>query len=190
MIMDRPMLATAGDITQLPSDQWAYEGLWHGYRAMVHIGRTGTRLYSISGREITDEFPSLQTLGSCSDEYTVILDGEIVAPDPIGVTSFAALEAGIRGAVPVEFWAYDILQMDSASLMHATYSDRRKALEYISVLMDITVPLQFAGDGHAAINAAAQLGCEGIVAKRRNSTYQSGRSGAWIRHDYTLQRQG
>ena len=82
----------------------------------------------------------------------------------------------------VEFWAFDILQLDGRELLRAKYSDRRLLLEALAKGGGLIVPDQIGGDGPEALEFARAIGWEGVVAKRRDSTYQPGRrSSSWIK---------
>ena len=83
----------------------------------------------------------------------------------------------------IEFWAFDILQLDGRSLLRAKYSDRRKLLETLAQGGGLIVPEQLPGDGPEALEyARANTRWEGVVAKKRDSTYQPGRrSQSWIK---------
>ena len=57
-----PMLATSGKISNLSSDEWAFEGKWDGYRMIAEIDHGKMRLISRSGRIVTEEYPQLKSL--------------------------------------------------------------------------------------------------------------------------------
>ncbi len=82
----------------------------------------------------------------------------------------------------LEFWAFDILYLDGRSLMRAKYSDRRRLLEALAEGGGLIVPDQIDGDGPEALEFARKKRWEGVVAKKRDSTYQPGRrSSSWIK---------
>jgi bifunctional non-homologous end joining protein LigD len=111
----------------------------------------------------------------------VVLDGEAVVVDDQGVPSFHAMQDRGRGT-PVEFWAYDLLYLDGRSLLRARYQDRRQLLETLASGSDLVVPGLLPGDGKQALEHSEKHGWEGVVAKKRDSTYQPGRrSASWIK---------
>jgi bifunctional non-homologous end joining protein LigD len=115
------MIPTAGSITGLPSDKWAFEGKWDGYRVTVAVEGGQTRLVSRNGNTmewLSDGFPGLaQAL-----EVPTVLDGEIVVPGPDGVPEFAALakQAAAGGQDPaigpVHLFVFDVLEVDGVDL--------------------------------------------------------------------------
>jgi bifunctional non-homologous end joining protein LigD len=176
-----PMFAAHGSVTGLKGGQWAFEGKWDGYRLLVQADHGAVRLRSRSGRDVTKEYPQLQSLAADLADHHVVLDGEAVALNKSGVPSFNEMQNRGRGT-PVEFWAFDLLYLDGRSLLRAKYQDRRKLLETLGTAANLIVPDLLPGDGDQALEHSLEHGWEGVVAKRRDSTYQPGRrSAAWIK---------
>ncbi|OBK11732.1 ATP-dependent DNA ligase [Mycobacterium asiaticum] len=176
-----PMLATHGSVAGLKKGQWAFEGKWDGYRLLVDANHGALRLRSRSGRDMTQEYPQLQSLAADLADHQVILDGEVVALNSAGVPSFNEMQNRVR-ATRIEFWAFDLLYLDGRSLLRAKYSDRRKLLETLSSAGGLIVPELLPGDGPDALEHSRRQGWEGVVAKKRDSTYQPGRrSASWIK---------
>ncbi|MDX1890257.1 ATP-dependent DNA ligase [Mycolicibacterium sp. 050158] len=176
-----PMLATHGSVEKLTSGPWAFEGKWDGYRMLVDADHGVLRLRSRSGRDVTAEYPRLASLAADLADHHVVLDGEVVALDDAGVPSFGAMQNRGAGA-NIEFWAFDVLMLDGRSLLRAKYSDRRRVLEALADGGGLIVPEQLPGDGKQAMEYARERHWEGVVAKRRDSTYQPGRrSSSWIK---------
>ncbi len=176
-----PMLATHGSVTALKSGQWAFEGKWDGYRLLIEADHGAIRIRSRRGREVTGEYPELGSLAEDLAEHHVILDGEAVVLDSSGVPNFHEMQNRGRGS-RVEFWAFDVLYLDGRSLLRASYRDRRKVLEMLGAGSDLIVPELLPGDGAQALEHSGKRGWEGVIAKRRDSTYQPGRrSSSWIK---------
>jgi len=176
-----PMLATHGSVERLNSVVWAFEGKWDGYRLLVDADHGALELRSRSGRDVTREFPQLEALAADLADHHVILDGEVVALDESGVPSFGAMQNRAAGA-NIEFWAFDVLQLDGRPLLRAKYSDRRRILEMLAAGGGLIVPEQIPGDGAEALEYARSRRWEGVVAKKRDSTYQPGRrSQSWVK---------
>lgn len=176
----KPMLATVGEVSEFDGGRWAFEGKWDGHRLLVGVDGDEVRLRSRSGREVTAEFPALQSLAPLLAGHRVILDGEVVATDQAGRSDFSALRnPGAR----VEFWAFDVLVLDGRSLLRVPYADRRRVLEALGQATGLTVPpLIDAATGAAALEFSRQQGFEGVVAKDRTSVYQPGRrSPLWVK---------
>ncbi|KGI69715.1 ATP-dependent DNA ligase [Mycolicibacterium rufum] len=176
-----PMLTTEGSVERLPKAQWAFEGKWDGYRVLVEADHGTLAVRSRRGRDVTAEYPQFQALAADLADHHVILDGEAVALDESGVPSFREMQNRKR-STRVEFWAFDILHLDGRSLLRAKYSDRRRLLEALADQGGLIVPAQIDGDGPDALAYAEEQRWEGVVAKKRDSTYQPGRrSAAWIK---------
>lgn len=177
----KPMLATHGSVSRLTKVVWAFEGKWDGYRLLVDTDHGALKLHSRSGRDVTHEYPQLKALAADLAEHHVTLDGEVVALDEAGVPNFGLMQNRAR-STRIEFWAFDILQLDGRSLLRAKYSDRRKLLETLAKGGGLIVPEQLSGDGPEALEHARAKRWEGVVAKKRDSTYQPGRrSQSWIK---------
>ncbi|OBK23853.1 ATP-dependent DNA ligase [Mycobacterium asiaticum] len=176
-----PMFATHGSVADLKPSQWAFEGKWDGYRLLVDADHGALRLRSRSGRDVTGEYPQLRSLAADLADHHVVLDGEVVALNADGVPSFNEMQNRVR-ATRIEFWAFDLLYLDGRSLLRAKYSDRRKLLETLGSAGELIVPPLLPGDGEEALAYSRQRGWEGVVAKKRDSSYQPGRrSASWIK---------
>ena len=178
-----PMLATEGSVDRLTKGQWAFEGKWDGYRLLVEADHGALSLRSRRGRDVTSEYPQLRALAADLADHHVILDGEAVALDESGVPSFREMQNRAR-STRLEFWAFDILALDGRSLLRAKYSDRRRVLEALAEQGGLIVPDVIDADsGPEALEVAKSRRWEGVIAKKRDSTYQPGRrSSAWIKH--------
>ena len=176
-----PMLATHGSVAKLTRAVWAFEGKWDGYRLLVDADHGALQLRSRSGRDVTHEYPALRALAADLADHHVVLDGEVVALDGDGVPNFGLMQNRAR-STRIEFWAFDVLALDGRSLVRAKYSDRRRILEALADGGGLIVPEQLPGDGPEAMARARENRWEGVVAKRRDSTYQAGRrSSSWIK---------
>jgi bifunctional non-homologous end joining protein LigD len=177
-----PMLATLGSVDRLSHVEWAFEGKWDGYRLLLDADCGDLRLVSRSGRDVTHEYPGLQSVADGLVDHHVVLDGEVVALDESGVPNFSEMQNRAR-ATRIEFWAFDVLQLDGRSLLRAKYRDRRRVLEALAAESDgLIVHDLLPGDGPDALEASRNRRWEGVVAKRWDSTYQPGRrSRSWIK---------
>ncbi len=179
-----PMLSTDGSVERFKASQWAFEAKWDGYRLLVDADHGKLCLRSRSGRDVTGEYPQLQLLAADLAEHHVVLDGEVVALDESGVPSFGEMQNRAR-ATRLEFWAFDMLQLDGRSLLRAKYRDRRKILETFAEGTDLIVPDLLPGDGAEALEYSRKRRWEGVVAKKWDSTYQPGRrSSSWIKEKH------
>ncbi len=188
----RPMLAVAAK--ELPSDdeKWSYEMKWDGMRTIIVVEGGRISLTSRQGNDATARFPELRALGEALGQTEAVLDGEVVALDDRGTPSFEALQPRMHVASaatarklaaerPVVCMLFDILWLDGHSLCNRPYSERRAQLEALALSGPTwQTPPVSVGNGRAVLDTATELGLEGVVAKRLDSTYQPGRrSDAW-----------
>lgn len=168
-----PMLATTTEA--LPAGgEWAFEPKWDGYRATARIAGGAATLRSRNGNDLTGRFSSVaKALVPAVRSPSAVLDGEICALDDVGRSDFGLLQ---RGEGSLVFVAFDILERDGESLVERAYDDRRRVLQE-SIDDGVTgVLLSPSFEDGAALEAAArEHGLEGVVAKKRSSTYHAGR---------------
>ncbi|KAA0918880.1 ATP-dependent DNA ligase [Dietzia sp. ANT_WB102] len=188
-----PMIPTAATVTELPNDKWAFEGKWDGYRVTVATSGSGgqTRLVSRNGNSLdwlADGFPGLAD----ALERPAVLDGELVVLGSDGVPDFAALakQAAAEGqdsSLPAaELFVFDVLEVDGVDLQSQPWERRREVLDLLTPALTevdrVHVPAVLDGPGDRALAEAEEFGWEGIVAKRRDSRYESGRrSQSWLK---------
>jgi bifunctional non-homologous end joining protein LigD len=195
-----PMLARAGS---LPSDEqrWAYEIKWDGVRAIAYSRPGEMRLESRNLNDVTDSYPELLALGAALGSRSAILDGEIVAFAKDGRPSFAALQRRMHvssrtqarrlaAGTPVTYVIFDLLWLDGHALMGLPYERRRELLAALALDGEHwQSPEHVTGEGAALLQASAEQGLEGILAKRLGSTYEPGlRTRDWVKVK-TLARQ-
>jgi bifunctional non-homologous end joining protein LigD len=186
-----PMLATPG---ALPEDDagWAYEVKWDGVRVLAFIESGRVRLVSRNGNDVTAAYPELDPLGAAVGRRRVVLDGEVAAFRPDGLSDFGLLQsrmhvrspsARLVGSTPVRLMVFDLLHEGDRSLLGDSYDDRRRALEALGLDGDTwRTPPAVAGDGPTILAQSREQGLEGVVAKRRTSGYVPGRrSRDWLK---------
>ncbi|MDV8001452.1 ATP-dependent DNA ligase [Rhodococcus sp. IEGM 1408] len=186
-----PMIPTAGAVTALPGEKWAFEGKWDGYRVTVATDGEHTRLVSRNGNSLdflADGFPGLAK----ALKVPSVIDGELVVLGPDGVPNFAALAkqaaaGGTDSSIgPVHLFVFDVLEVDGVDLQTQPWERRREVLDALSARLSqverVQVPEVLDGPGDRALAEATEFGWEGIVAKRRDSRYESGRrSKSWLK---------
>ena len=184
----RPMLATDEKIDNL-DDSWAFEGKWDGYRIIARYVDGRLRLSSRSGIDMTADFPELAELSEALGLLDVVLDGEVVALDSSGRTNFTLLSSRRHTDEPyrLKLFLFDILALAGKSLLSTPWEQRRTLLEELVPLLrrcqHVEIPPLLPGPGAAAVAASREHGYEGVVAKRRSSTYQQGRrANTWLKH--------
>nr|WP_245993418.1 hypothetical protein [Xylanimonas allomyrinae] len=163
---------------------------WDGYRTLAVVesgpeGRAVARFRSRGGVDLTPTYPELQALaGQVLGDLPVVLDGEIVALDASGRPDFRRLQ---HHDSAVELIVFDLLQVGGRSLLRAPYDERRALLaDVLDARRPIHRPPAFDGDLGAALATSQRLRLEGVVAKRRDSTYEPGRrSRQWLKLKHT-----
>ena len=188
-----PMLAKLGDLPTA-GERHGFEIKWDGIRAITYYEPGRFRLESRNLNDITAQYPELRRLGRQLGSRDTVLDGEIVAFDERGRPSFERLQqrmhltrdAEIRRraeAVPVKYMLFDVLYLEGHSVMSRSYEERRELLESMGLEGPAwQTPRYHRGQGAALLDASAQQGLEGVVAKRLDSRYAAGqRSSSWIK---------
>jgi DNA ligase D-like protein (predicted ligase)/DNA ligase D-like protein (predicted polymerase)/DNA ligase D-like protein (predicted 3'-phosphoesterase) len=181
-----PMLATGG---YEPFDRkgWWFEPKFDGVRTLLYLEGESVRLLSRTGRDQTATYPELGRLYRRISATNAVLDGEIVATDEAGKTSFELLQQRmnlasapeierVRKKIPVELVVFDLLWVDGEDITDEPLSARRERLSSL-VLEDKGIRMIYwvADDGLRFHQAAVKLGLEGVIAKRAASRYQPGR---------------
>ncbi len=189
----RPMLAKLGP---LPKDDagWAFEIKWDGVRALAYVDAGHLELTGRNGSDFTPRYPEIREMAVALGSRRVVLDGEVVAFDPQGRPSFERLQSRMHlGSdsqvrrrmkdIPVAYVAFDLLWLEGRSTLSVPYRDRRHLLEELELQgPSWRAPGYREGDGQALLEASAQQGLEGVVAKRLDAPYEPGRrSACWLK---------
>lgn len=173
---------------------WRIENKWDGMRIIAALDHGAMVLRTRTGRNVTSGYPELAELPRLLGDRQAVLDGEIVAMDKTGRTDFGRLQQRIgltraadidriRRTIPVAALIFDILALDGVSLLAHTLDDRRRILESLDIAGTFSlVPPQLAGDPEHLLAQTKADGWEGIVAKRADSRYLTGkRSPSWLK---------
>ena len=192
----KPTLATLID-RPFDDPRWLFEVKWDGIRAISYLRRDGAQrqvtIRSRGGHVVNEQFPEIVDALYALDLPDAVLDGEIVALDPSGRSSFPLLQQRetLKGASrpPIAYYAFDLLFVNGHLLTGRPLRERRRALaallpEHPLVRISEAVPKE----GITFYAAARDLGIEGIVGKRADSPYQPGkRTGDWVKLKVTQQ---
>lgn len=180
-----PCLATLTDAPPEGHD-WVHEIKLDGYRLQARIANGSVQLLTRTGLDWTARFPSIAKALKGLKVKSALIDGEAVVEDEKGVTSFVrlveALEAGRSG--DMRFIAFDLLYLDGVDLTSAGLLGRKELLEAVmkkSRSSHLRYSAHIAGDGAAVLKEACALGLEGVVSKRVDRPYRSGRNGDWLK---------
>jgi len=187
-----PMLAESID---KPFDglEWLFEIKWDGYRAIAFIADGKVRLVSRNQNDLTPRYPELKELARFVKAKTAILDGEVVALDNEGRSSFSLMQqrtgfrpGGRRMAanadVPVIYYAFDLLYLDGYDWRRVPLQQRKEKLSALLVQSDaVRYSDHYEERGKALFDMAQKKGLEGILAKKRQSLYEERRSREWLK---------
>jgi bifunctional non-homologous end joining protein LigD len=177
-----PMLATLVD-QPVEEEGWFYEVKWDGYRAVALCKKQEVDLISRNQKSFNDKFyPIYDALKKTG--WNAVLDGEIVVLKNSGISSFGDLQ-NWRSESDGElfYYVFDLLWLEGHSLLTLPLFRRREILTQI-LPKDGSIresPI-FKTGAKAFLGAAADMGLEGMIAKRSNSLYLPGRRSAdWLK---------
>jgi bifunctional non-homologous end joining protein LigD len=167
----------------LPSDsQWLHEIKHDGFRVIARKDGDRVRLYSRPGNDMTRRFPQIVEALARLRSRSCIIDGEAVACDDNGLASFERIRYRQYDG-DVFLYAFDLIELNGDDLRRDPFVVRKATLR--SMLANVGLGLRFnehlEGDGPTVFAHACKMGLEGIVSKRKNSPYRSGRSPDWLK---------
>ncbi|HUP97176.1 MAG TPA: non-homologous end-joining DNA ligase [Usitatibacter sp.] len=173
-----PMLADVADAPFNKPD-WVWEPKLDGYRVIASVGDDGVKLRSRKGLDMAADFPRLAVELQQQAAAGVILDGEIVAFDEGGRPSFNAMQN--RSSTAVMF-CFDLLYFAGIDLRDRPYHERRRYLAQCLMPSPLARLVHASDDGIELNKAAIATGFEGVIGKRKDGRYESGkRSTAWLK---------
>ena len=176
-----PCLPTKTD--KLPSSsQWLHEIKHDGFRIIARKDGPRVRLYSRPGNDFTHRFPLIVETLAGLRARSCIIDGEAVTCDDSGVASFELIRQQ-RANGSVFLYAFDLIELNGDDPRRDPLEVRKATLR--SMLAKAGLGLRFnehiEGDGPTVFAHACRMGLEGIVSKRKGSSYRSGRSPDWLK---------
>jgi bifunctional non-homologous end joining protein LigD len=170
-----PMLATPAQ--EVPRGAgWEFEVKWDGYRALGRVAGGDATLTSRNGNDLTGRFSNVaKELAKAVKTPDCVLDGEVVALDDDGRSSFSLMQQGKPGT-PIVYYVFDVLEVDGEPVVDLPLVERRKRLAELLDKRNRTVRFsETFDDGVALFEAAKEKRLEGVVAKRLDSRYAVGR---------------
>ena len=179
-----PMKAKLVDA--MSSGDWIYEIKFDGYRALAIRGGRETHLLSRNQKDLGGKFTEVKDSIAALDIQEAIIDGEIVALDEKGRSSFQLLQGFDmrQERPPIVFYAFDLLQLNGKNLQNLPIEERKAKLEELLNKPPgaIRYSISFTKDIPELLDRARTLGLEGLIGKRGGSRYEAGkRTGAWIK---------
>lgn len=168
-----------------PGENWFYEIKADGYRAQLHCYGGKVRVYSRTGLEWSEQFATIAAAARFFNKRDVVIDGEAVVYGTTGRPDFQQLrrELGKKQSPRVLYHAFDLLYLDGYDLRDVSYLERKRLLE--ELLRDVPATFVYVeylkADGRQVFLQACKLGLEGVVAKRGDAPYRSGRQETWLK---------
>lgn len=157
-------------------DDWVFELKWDGVRCLLSSDRSGVRLHSRAGNDMTRRYPQIS---DADFPDGLVLDGEIVSLGDDGLPSFERLQGAAGGAFDVSLVVFDVLHA-GVSLIAEPLDRRLERLDSLQLPQSCTIPDRFESDPAALWEFVTRHDLEGIVGKRRSSIYRPGiRSADW-----------
>ncbi|ESW95736.1 ATP-dependent DNA ligase [Mesorhizobium sp. LSJC265A00] len=187
-----PQLATQvpkppGGPVEDTGELWLHEIKFDGYRTMAHIADGEVRLITRGGIDWTKRYGDLPQAFARLPLSKAIIDGEIMVLDEKGISRFALLQDALSAGAgsKLHFYAFDLLHLDGWDLRKAPLAKRKALLAELLAGQGANSAIQLSdhveGDGQGLYDQASILGLEGVVSKRANAIYQSGRTKSWTK---------
>jgi bifunctional non-homologous end joining protein LigD len=162
-----------------------YEIKTDGYRAQVHIHDGDITIYSRSGYDWTKQFAAIAAAVKKLNVREVIFDGEVTVLGNTGLPDFQALRRELSNpqSKRLLYYAFDLLYLNGQDLRRAPLLTRKHALKSALRKPPSTIVYvdYLEADGSQVFDQACRMGLEGIVAKRADAPYRSGRQDSWIK---------
>ncbi|WP_370691748.1 DNA ligase D [Bradyrhizobium sp.] len=167
-------------------DGWCHEIKFDGYRVQLRVEGGEAALMTRKGLDWTDKFGAIAKAGSALPDG--LIDGEIVALDENGAPNFSTLQAAISDGKTdtLVFFAFDLLFVGGEDLRRLPLGERKERLKNLLEARKgksslIRYVEHFESGGDAILQSACKLSLEGIVSKKLNAPYRSGRSESWTK---------
>jgi bifunctional non-homologous end joining protein LigD len=180
-----PQLASSSERPPL-GNSWLHELKLDGYRMQARVEDGTVQLLTRSGLDWTHRMRPLAASLAELSAKTALLDGEVIVLDENGISSFAALQAAFQEGAKhaMHYYVFDLLHFNGYSLRSLPLSERKDLLLPLIQEMDddaIRISEHVRDEKAAIFEEACRHGAEGIVSKRADSLYVSGRSASWVK---------
>ena len=196
----KPMLARIAD-KPFSNSGWLFEPKLDGFRAMAFLRQGKVSLMTRNGTDLASRLPAVVRQLEAQSEDQMVLDGEIVALREDSLPDFGLLQQTINAdrssvdrqqvSAAVVYYPFDLLYLNGTSLKKVPLFQRKRLLKEVLVEGEHVRPVETVeGDGESFFEAVANLGLEGMVAKRRDSIYEPGaRSRSWLKVKAVLEQE-
>jgi bifunctional non-homologous end joining protein LigD len=166
---------------------WLHEIKFDGYRMEAQLEHGKVRLLTRKRQNWTHRFPPIADAVAALPATTALLDGEVVVEDDNGISNFSLLQTDLKDGRSDRFayYVFDLLHLDGRDLTGAPLVERKAALERLLKGSGKSGVVRCAGhfddSGPLILRHACDMGLEGIVSKRRDASYRSGRSDNFVK---------
>jgi bifunctional non-homologous end joining protein LigD len=166
-------------------NEWIHEIKYDGYRTQAHLRDGNCVLFTRRGYNWTRRFGTIaQALSEISGD--VIIDGEIVVPDARGISDFHQLQTDLaQGRTDrLVYFVFDLLYLQGLDLRPVALEKRKRVLAGLlqTLAADrIRVSEHLEAEGMDVFDQACVMGLEGLISKRRDAPYRSGRQDVWVK---------
>jgi bifunctional non-homologous end joining protein LigD len=183
-----PQLAAVAD-SPPEGEGWLTEIKFDGYRVLACVDHGApperqVRLITRNGNDWTDRLPAVaRAIGDLAVDAALV-DGELVALDPDGISSFPALQAALSSGrdQTLVYYLFDLLHLDGWDLRQCALRDRKQVLRGLDIWHGM---LRYSddheGDAARMRQAACKMKLEGIICKKADAPYRPGRSHDWLK---------
>jgi DNA ligase D-like protein (predicted ligase) len=180
------MLATLTD-ERFSDNNWIFEKKYDGVRALAF--RKGNNVRLLSRNKLEFHYPEIVKHLLKQSSSNFIIDGEIAALEK-GVSSFSKLQQRMERRVIAYYFVFDLLYWNGYDVRQAPLIERKKILrEVLTFDTRIRFTTHRVGAGEAYYEEACRKNWEGIIAKRADASYVSGRSRDWLKFKCSLQQE-
>ena len=169
-------------------DRWLHEIKFDGYRIQAVLADGKVTLWTRTGQDWTDTFgQAIPDAIAALAAGSLVIDGEVVVESEAGASDYVALREDLSAGRTDRFryYAFDLLHLDGQDLRGLPLVERKARLKQLIGRPAADQPLRFSEDfpekGELVLQHACRLSLEGIVSKRSDAPYRSGRSGDWIK---------
>lgn len=172
---------------------WLHEIKQDGYRMQARIDGGKIKLLTRMGLDWTKRFPTIAKALEQLPVSSALIDGEIVAQEDSGISTFTALQSDLRDGRRdrLGYFLFDLLYCEGVNLTGVSLKNRKAALEELCQSLPAASPARYSqhmdeGDARTIFQHACQMGLEGLISKRADAPYRSGRTTTWIKSKCTL----
>jgi bifunctional non-homologous end joining protein LigD len=167
--------------------KWIHEIKHDGYRIQARIDGAKATLLTRKGLDWTARFPNIAPVLTRLGLKSALIDGEIVVEDEAGVSNLNTLQAELKSGRKDRFkyFVFDLMHCNGYDLTKASLTDRKDLLQTIASGLAPDKPVRVSEhlevDGATMLAHACRMGLEGIVSKRKDLGYRTGRNDAWLK---------